>query len=618
MSMLLLAAAALGGSRARADDPAPAPAAPLETRVIPLDFLGPPLLDSAWEDLPPYLRPEEGLVPLGADTHLEWGRAGGGSGAVLVFERPPIFESLENDAPRLVEAASDLGVGGAEDERLEEADARLTATLRPEGHARLSALVDAVRGAVDRGIAIDLRLLLVPPDDPLLSPSRAAPPGVVGKDERERLLATAGADGGAKLLFAERRRVRPCEPSRWRRLRSRSFVEALEVNQTGIVPVIAPRVGAVTEGFDAFTVAAPSPLGRGVRVGIRATAASLGEGRRIAALGHDLDLPEAREASVAAWLDVEDGGTRALVLGPPGERTKGALVLLVGAALDPTPPPAPDAGFRLLDLASLAPDPADPGALRGEPEEAVDEVLRRAGDPEPTGRTRIRAAAFLAADAPALARIDSAFVAARAEAPRAHRVDAWLVAFPEKARAAIAAALPPGGAVDPGAAARLLERSARPGADAGDAAPRLLGTLGGGVLEGGLFAVRVRERKRYVSSVDAVSGGVERNVAIVHAPVVRVADHGAALTARLARDGDGLALDARVAFQVVDWSGRAKASLGEGASIEVDLPRAETVEVGGRARLPIGGGCAWFTVAGAKLDGRGEAGELGLLVRVTP
>jgi len=547
--------------------------------------------------------------------------------ADIRFGRP---DALASAFARLVgDGADPSGVEARTTEAITDVAPRLTATLTRSGHARLGALLEAWRAHALRAVAVDLRLLDVPAGDPLLDPLREGSAGVASAEDVRRILATAAATEdllrknrhavppGPRLLFAERRRGAVGAPMRFERLRRRALQGEIAVNQTGAFPVAFPQTIEVEEGPRIEVCTAIAPQARGVRIGVRALDVSLEDVSREAFRESALEHATTGDRSAFSVADAPSGRTSVFVLGPRLDAKMSSaparhVVLLVSATLEPAPEVArgPLEEARLEEISGLVFDPYEGDGARVDADALVAAWRAAAGLEDSEGALCVLpgAVALLEGPPPVLEKLARGRALLEAAAPRAHRVDAWLL-FGELGASGAGLA---GGAIGAAPARDLLARAAQ------GKGLVLAATFGGGALADGGVAARSRVRASYTGGVDAFAGGTGAQAATTPVPVCKVVESGFAFTARLgATPSGGIVLEAKAQAQRARLEGTARARVEPGVDVDVRLPLIDRLEAQGRADLPAAGGYALFSAGAADLDG-GPGGEVLLLVRVTP
>jgi hypothetical protein len=145
------------------------------------------------------------------------------------------------DADKLVELIeSEVATGDGES--IEFNGGRLLARLRPASHERVRALLAHLRR--DRGGLVDLEVRVYRVTSALFSQLRAESSSL--GDRAEALLK---AGDGATLLASHRVMAHDGQRVHVWRGRSRSYVADIEVNQTGVLPVINPEIAVINEGL---------------------------------------------------------------------------------------------------------------------------------------------------------------------------------------------------------------------------------------------------------------------------------------------------------------------------------------------------------------------------------
>lgn len=189
------------------------------------------------------IAPEDHYAPStglgGAAASRGTGAAGGG---VLTFdEESDQTTTVGIDADKLVDLIeSEVGIG--EGESIEFSGGRLLTRLRPASHEQVRALLAHLRR--DRGGLVDLEVRVYRVTSALFSQLRAESSSL--GDRAEALLK---AGDGATLLASHRVMAHDGQRVHVWRGRSRSYVADIEVNQTGVLPVINPEIAVINEGL---------------------------------------------------------------------------------------------------------------------------------------------------------------------------------------------------------------------------------------------------------------------------------------------------------------------------------------------------------------------------------
>lgn len=171
------------------------------------------------------------------------GGGGGGGGGVLTFadEESDQMTTVGIDGDMLIELIeSEVQTGDGES--VEFSAGRLITRLRPASRERLSRLLAHLRR--DRGGLVDLEVRVYRVTSALFSQLRAESNSL--SDRAEALLK---AGDGATLLASHRVMAHDGQRVHVFRGRSRSYVADIEVNQTGVLPVLNPEIAVINEGL---------------------------------------------------------------------------------------------------------------------------------------------------------------------------------------------------------------------------------------------------------------------------------------------------------------------------------------------------------------------------------
>jgi hypothetical protein len=425
---------------------------------------------------------------------------------------------------------------------IEAIGSRLAIVQTPEVLDRIDRFLSDLEARAGRFLAIDLAL--VPPEAlEKASPGAlrpGAPPWLEGA-AFDQIVSAAGADASVMSTTTRAGDTVTFEPPS-----TSLHVGDYEANQTGIVPVIHPVVGARREGAFAEAVTHVAPGGGWLRVDLRIGRASSREHpERKRFIYGDLDLPRERRIEVRTSMTVPEGKTAIAgiySMSVDGSTAKGAeaehapsfaAIIRVRAdlrAVESPPVPGIPHAFDVSALVGVPPDSRlieegprwEDGAKDDEPSSVVSpEVLLETLEglfPQDATESGSRlhfssGSIFLRGSAEEAQRMKEHLEALAWDRGRPVAIDLWqgMVMKAELSGAGTGA---------------LLDRSwidriaARPGLRA-----RILGAKGRSL---SLASVSTRS---YVGDLHMVSGGTGFKIATVGDPIIRVA-------------GDGLLLDA--------------------------------------------------------------------------
>jgi len=233
--------------------------AAIESRLRRIDPEGHPVPDPAPEPEPVRLRlrivdvqdltsrPSDHPAPsVGLGVGGGGGGAGGGAGGVLTFaDAPDETPCAGVDADTLIELIEQRLGDGLDEGSIEFSSGRLILRLRSDEHAAVDEVLASLRR--ERGGLIDLEIRVYRLPAALFGELRDGSAAL--DDPGEAALAEAVAGGRADLLSSHRVVAHDGQLVSVRRGDSRSVVGDLEINQTGVVPVLNPVVTVLREGL---------------------------------------------------------------------------------------------------------------------------------------------------------------------------------------------------------------------------------------------------------------------------------------------------------------------------------------------------------------------------------
>jgi hypothetical protein len=233
-------------------------------------------------------------------------KAGGVSaGAVLSFDGgADVAPGTAVSPERLVELIKQniaADTWESERARIDVEGSRLIIVQTPEVHAQIEAYLEQLRLLRGRVITIEATLALVDRDV-----ARSLAPGATLTDaQAQDLERRLNAGDGAFLVARPRATVFNRQPAVLAAVRAQPFVGHYEVNQTGVTPVVDPKVETLLSGLVFTVVPTLVEGGDDLLLGVRIEGSTL-DAQRTKAIEHhgDVDLPAVRrvelESSVLA------------------------------------------------------------------------------------------------------------------------------------------------------------------------------------------------------------------------------------------------------------------------------------------------------------------------------
>lgn len=240
---------------------------------------------------------------VGLGAYEGQGGGGGGGGGVLTFCDDGGYGSPSEflDAEKVVEVLqTELEAAGLDEATAEYSAGRLLVRTAPAGHAIVDRVLAQLRKVRAGLVDLDVRLYRLP----VALYNELRPEALGLSAEGEARLLRAEREGSAQRLAAHRLVAHDGQRVVVRRGQTRAMVVDVEVNQTGVVPVLNPVVNAVVEGL-AVQVRPVVDRARGlVLLDAAVSLGKLGERADKRAFGgYELELPEmalGRSTSTAA------------------------------------------------------------------------------------------------------------------------------------------------------------------------------------------------------------------------------------------------------------------------------------------------------------------------------